>query len=1011
MTIDLTKIPSELKDRPQWVLWKIGERDGKETKLPYQLSGSLAESDNPATWSPYEAIVAKYAKGGYSGIGYVFAKDDPYCGIDLDGCRGEDGKFAEWAREALKKLDSYAEISPSGTGVKIFVKAESPFASGKKITLKSEAEVSNKKPGIEVYDHLRYFAITGNRVKGPHTPQERPGGLTWLKKKYWPDAPATATPDFRSADAVVERARKYVARVPPSISGSGGHNAAFHAACILVLGFGLSESEAIQVMNEFNQRCDPPWSEREINHKVQQANKQPGERCYLRNTTPERWSSVSVPRYEAPPPEPEPRETTLFDAAKAYVETIRSGKPSLIETGIGDLDYALGGGVERGEMVILAARPSHGKSAVGLQCIHFWTAHKMPCAIVSEEMASLALGKRTVQFLSDVPQEYWHDLLPQVEKTVDEYGKEHSKCIVLEGCGTAATARDAIARVVEEEGVQCVVVDYAQLLGGIGRDRYQQMTNMSITLRQLASKHKIVLLALCQMSRDIEKRQAFSPTMSDIKECLVGDSRITIADTGSQISIREIVERGLRPKVWSMDDEWKIVTRTVTDAWQSGLKRVYRVKLRSGRELVCTKEHWFFSEDGWKHIGDVDLGDMVAVPRVYKTETPSAGNESKFLLLGWLIGDGCLNGSPVLTVANEEVQMALSLGLQFKLSPRVEPEKLCGKVKRIVYTTGRRCGAGKNPLTSWLRKIGCWKKSGKNKIIPDCVFVSSNSEVASFLRGLFHADGCLSGRNRIRLSTISEMIARSVQHLLLRLGILSGVHSGKHSGKYGVSHCTGTKVIWTVEITSKERIGLFLDVVGFLGDKQVMAIRNFDSSSKRRSFSRHVDSLPAMASELAGNIRQEKRASHVAFGWRDQGKRMNRETATKLGCKWNSPLLRQYGNSEVLWDELMSVEDEGEQMTYDLTVADTHNYVANDIIVHNTGQLEQDADVIVFCVWPHRLDQNEPVNKFQFHISKNRNRQINQTTVTVRFLPDRQAVLDPLPEFSTRQTRQDHFAL
>lgn len=142
----------------------------------------------------------------------------------------------------------------------------------------------------------------------------------------------------------------------------------------------------------------------------------------------------------------------------------------------------------------------------------------MPCAIISEEMSSLALGKRTLQFVSDVPQEHWSDLVGSVESQLDEYGETHSKCHIIESCGRADIAAQAIEKVVKEFGVECVVVDYAQLLRSYGKTRYEQVTNTSITLRQIASSQKIILLVLCQLSRDIESREAFTPKMADLKD-------------------------------------------------------------------------------------------------------------------------------------------------------------------------------------------------------------------------------------------------------------------------------------------------------------------------------------------------------------------------------------------------------------------------------------------------------------------------------------------------------------
>jgi hypothetical protein len=88
--------------------------------------------------------------------------------------------------------------------------------------------------------------------------------------------------DFASAPPdVIERARRYLAKLPPAISGQGGHKATFHAACVLVRGFVLERDDALQLMREWNETCQPPWTERELEHKVDDALKQPGWRGYL----------------------------------------------------------------------------------------------------------------------------------------------------------------------------------------------------------------------------------------------------------------------------------------------------------------------------------------------------------------------------------------------------------------------------------------------------------------------------------------------------------------------------------------------------------------------------------------------------------------------------------------------------------------------------------------------------------------------------------------------------------
>lgn len=521
--VSFARVPPALRERPQWVLWRSEVRNDKPTKVPVQASGEPAKSNDPATWATFEAVESAYDPGRHDGIGFVFSPDDPFCGIDLDGCRDpQTGQVAEWAREVILKFASYAEVSPSRTGVKIFCRGTSPFAGGRKTQPTRLDRVCEKTPALEVYDRGRYFAVTGWQLRGPAAPADAADALAWLKATYWPDEPAAgpaAPADFHSEAAVVERARKYLAKMPGAVSGQGGHNATFHAACVLVLGFELPEPDATALLLEWNQRCQPPWAERDIARKVREAGKQTGPRGYLRNAAPANWGRVPVPRYTCPAPAPEPIESTLVEASRRYLKSLRDGGAKLLTTGVPDLDRALGGGIGFGEMVIFAARPSHGKSAVALHALHTWTGMGLPGVMVSEEMGALSLGRRTIQHLSPLPEPDWPMRLDALEAEVDEYGRTHAPCYVVESCGTAEAAAGAIERHVKEHGARVAVVDYAQLLRSPGKSRYEQITNTSITLRQLANSLGIALLVLCQLSRGVEQRPGgFAPVLADLKE-------------------------------------------------------------------------------------------------------------------------------------------------------------------------------------------------------------------------------------------------------------------------------------------------------------------------------------------------------------------------------------------------------------------------------------------------------------------------------------------------------------
>ncbi len=213
-----------------------------------------------------------------------------------------------------------------------------------------------------------------------------------------------------------------------------------------------------------------------------------------------------------------PKQITLRDAAQAYIDRMKAGKTTLIELGIPELDYAIGGGCEFGEMVIAAARPSHGKSAFAMQCGHHWTASGIPTLVISEEMSTLALGKRALQYASAVPLEHWHHSASDLERDLGAYAASRATCIISEPCVTPAAVVESIERNVGEHGVRAVVIDYAQLLRGEGRSKYEQVSFVSNRLREAATKFNVLLLALCQLNREVEKRTKFIPCVSDIRD-------------------------------------------------------------------------------------------------------------------------------------------------------------------------------------------------------------------------------------------------------------------------------------------------------------------------------------------------------------------------------------------------------------------------------------------------------------------------------------------------------------
>ncbi len=169
------RVPPELVDYKQWVLWRRAEVNGRVTKIPISpWSGKVAACDKPQTWSTYRHVLYALSRYRGDGIGFVFTDEDPFCGIDLDGCRTVNGMIVPKALELIEQLRSYTELSPSGTGVHILIQAKLP-AKGRRIGK------------IEIYNSGRYFTVTGRHISGtPFAIERRQETLNQLHAELFP---------------------------------------------------------------------------------------------------------------------------------------------------------------------------------------------------------------------------------------------------------------------------------------------------------------------------------------------------------------------------------------------------------------------------------------------------------------------------------------------------------------------------------------------------------------------------------------------------------------------------------------------------------------------------------------------------------------------------------------------------------------------------------------------------------------------------------------------------------
>lgn len=189
LPVQLDGIPTELKTIDRWVMWQLVQRKGRWTKMPLTVDGRSASSTDPNTWTTYDEVCDALIMGeGFDGIGLVLGEDVQ--GIDLDDCRDPvSGGLSDLATEVLDRVDGYAEVSPSGTGIKIFAKTN------------IDGSRTKKELGVELYKNGRYFTVTGHQINGHASMSGETQDLGWFVERVWGESLAGGAGGGGLADA------------------------------------------------------------------------------------------------------------------------------------------------------------------------------------------------------------------------------------------------------------------------------------------------------------------------------------------------------------------------------------------------------------------------------------------------------------------------------------------------------------------------------------------------------------------------------------------------------------------------------------------------------------------------------------------------------------------------------------------------------------------------------------------------------------------------------------------
>ena len=347
---------------------------------------------------------------------------------------------------------------------------------------------------------------------------------------------------------------------------------------------------------------------------------------------------------------------SLLKPAFEHIEKLFERKELVtgVPSGYTDLDK-LTAGFQRGDLIILAGRPSMGKTSLAVNIVeHAAIRHGVPSAIFSVEMSKEQLVLRLLCSQSEV----------QLHKLRNGFLAQEDWPRLTAGAGLLAQAPiwldDSASPTVLELRAKCrrlkaegklglVVIDYLQLIRSAGRaeNRVQEISQITRALKALAKELDVPIIALSQLSRAVEQRTGKEkrPQLSDLRDsgCLTADTRIWRADTGAEVSLGELLLKGEKNiPVWTLDESHRLVEGRMTHVFASGVKPVFELRLASGRRVKASANHPFLTLDGWKRLDQLAVGDRLAA-----VSPPNEPKRAAHGLVRRSVNGGCEAGRAV----------------------------------------------------------------------------------------------------------------------------------------------------------------------------------------------------------------------------------------------------------------------------------------------------------------------------------------------------------------------------
>lgn len=684
----------------------------------------------------------------------------------------------------------------------------------------------------------------------------------------------------------------------------------------------------------------------------------------------------------------------------ARIEELHAREQDLVgvPTGFVDLDRLLGG-LNKSDLLIFASRPGMGK-----------TSFQNGVALTAAEI----YGRRVAMFNLEMSGEQLVQRMLAAKTRIDIQRlrrgnlQEHEWPLFYEAVQRLSETRIFIddtpsvspmqlrtkcRRLYAEHGLDLIMVDYLQLMhsdrGNSGGNRVQEIGDISRGLKQLARELDVPVLAAAQLSRAVESRQDKRPMLSDLRDsgCLTGDTLITLADTGERVPIRQLC--GQKDfYVWAMNQEsWKIEKAKVSNAFSTGRKSACCLKTRLGRTIRATANHKFYTIDGWKRLDELTVGEHIALPReLHLTDVQQTISDEQLALMAHLIGDGCTLPRHAIQYTTREKDLAeqvlhlATICFEDSISPRIKLERQWFQV--YLSSTRHHTHGVRNAISEWLDELGIFGLRSAQKYVPEQVFCQPKPAIAVFLRHLWSTDGCIrmrkSGHRKypaIYYATSSCRLATDVQTLLLQLGINARLKIVQQGDKGLDQH--------HVIVTGHDDLTKFVEQIGAVGSYKQQSLAQVKQYLSEVVGNTNRDIIPSVvwrkyvvpAMQDIGMTARQMQASigQTYCGTSLYKHNMSRNRAMRVSQNVQSPELTKLAESDLYWDKIALIEPSGEEEVFDLTVPIHHNFVANNIIVHNS--IEQDADIVMFLYRDeyYNPDVTDRPGIAEIHVAKHRN--------------------------------------